>query len=49
MEREDVIRRSEHKLKEVKREKERLAKKLREYEERKGGLEQENEGLAKQL
>lgn len=47
MEREDAIRRSEHKLKEVKREKERLSKKLRDYEERKGGLEQENESLSK--
>ena len=33
----------------MKREKERIAKKLREYEERKGGLEQEREDLAKQL
>ena len=49
MEREEVIKKSENKLKEVKREKERISKKLREYEDRKGGLEQENEDLAKQL
>lgn len=48
-EREDVIRRGEQKLKDIKREKERIAKKLREYEERKGGMEQEREDLQKQL
>jgi len=49
VEREEVIKKRESKLKDVKREKERLAKKLKEYEERKGGLEQEREDLAKQL
>ena len=39
VEREEVIKKSENKLKEVKREKERISKKLREYEDRKGGLE----------
>ena len=44
-----MIRRGEQKLKEVKREKERIVKKLKEYDEKHGGLEEEREGLAKQL
>ena len=48
-EREEVIKLNENKMIKLRREKESLSKRIREYEDKKGNIERVNEDLQKQL